>query len=259
MKIDFLVIGVMKCATSTVCAYLEDHPYVFMVPRCEPNFFSHDENYVKGIDWYADHFRDRGYAKICGEGSNAYAAGEMYPDTVARIAVHNPGVKIIYMARHPIDRIISAWIQIRVDHGDSAPNTPDRAVVERPEFFIDPSLYWKNISRYRAAFPDSQIFVGFMEDLQRDPLAFFIRLTDFLGIARNPVVKRGHVNPSAGKPIPRQFYSAINHLPFIAQIKQFTPAPVRDFVKEKILSRPASKELDFSPKVRARPSRGVPA
>jgi hypothetical protein len=30
-KPDFLVIGAMKCATSTVCAYLEDHPDVFMV------------------------------------------------------------------------------------------------------------------------------------------------------------------------------------------------------------------------------------
>src|SRR5262245_59528673 len=108
MKVDFLVIGVMKCATSTVCAYLEDHPDVFMVPRCEPNFFSHDENYAKGADWYAAHFKDRGAAKICGEGSNAYAAGEMYPEAVARIAAHNPGLKLIYMARHPINRILSA-------------------------------------------------------------------------------------------------------------------------------------------------------
>ena len=28
---DLIVIGAMKCATSTVCAYLEDHPDVFMV------------------------------------------------------------------------------------------------------------------------------------------------------------------------------------------------------------------------------------
>lgn len=251
MKADFLVIGVMKCATSTVCAYLEDHPDVFMVPRCEPNFFSHDENYAKGLDWYAAHFKDRGAAKICGEGSNAYAAGKMYPETVARIAAYNPGLKLIYMARHPIDRILSAWIQMRVDHGDSVPSTPDRAVQEQEDFYVDPSSYWKNISRYRAAFPDSQIFVGFMEDLERDPTAFFARLTRFLDIRENPVIKRGHVNPSAGKAVPRRLYSAVNQLPFIGQLKQLTPAPLKNFIKQKLLSRPASKELDFSPKTRA--------
>ena len=52
-KFDVLVIGAMKAATSTVCAYLEDNPDIYMVPRAEPNYFSHDANFSKGADWYA--------------------------------------------------------------------------------------------------------------------------------------------------------------------------------------------------------------
>ena len=47
MQPDFIVIGAMKCGTSTVCGYLEDHPDVFIAPQAEPNFFAHDAQYVR--------------------------------------------------------------------------------------------------------------------------------------------------------------------------------------------------------------------
>ena len=68
----FLVIGAMKCATSTVCAYLEDHPDVFMVPRIEPNHFSRDGNWAKGMAYYAPFFRGAETYAERGEGSNDY-------------------------------------------------------------------------------------------------------------------------------------------------------------------------------------------
>lgn len=52
----FLVIGAMKAATLTVCAYLEDHPEVYCIPGREPNYFSHDSNYKKGLEWYLRFF-----------------------------------------------------------------------------------------------------------------------------------------------------------------------------------------------------------
>jgi hypothetical protein len=251
-KVDFLVIGAMKCATSTVCAYLEDHPDVFMVPRCEPNFFSHDTNYAKGFDWYGAHFRDRSGETICGEGSNSYAEGEMYPNTVSRMVAYKSDLKLIYMVRHPIDRIVSAWIQLRVDNGDAVPGTLDRAIIERPELYIDPSLYWKNISQYRVAFSDTQIFVGFMEDLKEDSAAFFNRLTTFLGVASKPHVDRGHLNPSAGKKVPLPLYTTINRIPSIGALKQLAPPGLKNFVKQKFLSRTILDRPELSPKLHAR-------
>ena len=248
---DFIVIGAMKCATSTVCAYLEDHPDIFMVPRGEPNFFSHDDNFAKGPGWYAAFFADRTMERLGGEGSNDYAAGQMYPETATRMAAFHPGLKLIYMVRHPVDRIASAWVQNRTDSGDAVPPTLDRAVLERPERYVDQSLYWKNLQRYRAVFPDEQIFTGFMEDLSADRDAFFARLTAFLSVPPNAEIRRGHVNPSQGKRVPGRAYTTVNRLPFAATMKSLVPKGLRLAVKNRLLSRSADSLPQLSPAVRA--------
>ena len=56
-KPDFLIVGAMKCATSTLHDQLSLQPGIFMTELKEPNFFSNDEQYCKGLDWYLSHFR----------------------------------------------------------------------------------------------------------------------------------------------------------------------------------------------------------
>jgi len=249
---DFIVIGAMKCATSTVCKYLEDHPDVDMVPGCEPNYFSHDDNYAKGPDWYGRFFADFSGDRIRGEGSNDYVSGAMFPESAARMAADFPDVKLVYMVRHPLRRIISAWTQNRVDTGDVFPPTPDRAVAEMPERYIDRSLYWKNLSRYRAHFDDAQIFIGFMEDLSRDPDRFWADLCGFLGVAPNTAAAAIHANPSQGKRVPTGAYSRLNALSLVRGLKRVLPKRVTGFVKDRFLSREAAAAPWFSPETEAR-------
>ena len=242
----FLVIGAMKCATSTICAYLEDHPDVFMVPQAEPNFFSHDENWMRGAAAYYAPFFDgaKGYAQR-GEGSNAYANGARYPHCAARMAAFCPGLKLVYMVRDPLARIRSDWIQRRIDQGDSIPADLHAAVVQYPEIFVDQSLYWENLQRYRTHFSDQAIFLGFMEDMKADPDGFFGELTKFLNVpARLPV--RKHLNDSADKRVPSPLYSRLNPLPGIAFAKRLLPVNLRTAVKREIFSRPASAVPDVA-------------
>lgn len=245
MKPDLIVIGAMKCASSTVCAYFEDHPDVFMVPRCEPNYFSHDENFAKGVQWYEDHFTDFAGQAYCGEGSNYYSARALYPETAARMAAYNPKMKIIYMVRDPMKRIVSAWVQTRVDSGDAVPPSVDEAVRAMPDLFIGQSLYWHNLEPYRALFPEAQIFVGFMEDLKREPEAFFSRLCAFLGVAEH-TIERSHQNPSAGKYVPSAGYTAVNKLPLTGLLKRALPDSLKQMVKQKVLSTKIDSLPDFS-------------
>jgi hypothetical protein len=248
---DFIVIGAMKCATSTVNAYLEDHADVFMPPGREPRFFAHDDRFAKGTDWYEAFFTGYSGQTLCGEGSNDYAAGAMYPETAARMAAYRPDLKLIYMVRHPLDRLASAWVQNRADMGDKIPPTLDRAVQEMPERYVDQSLYWKNLSRYRTHFPDEQIFIGFMEDLNADREAFFARLTAFLGVPPSSEIKRGHMNPSQGKRIPSPAYTAVNRMPFSGTLKRLVPKALKQTVKDRLLSRSADERPQVSPAVRA--------
>lgn len=252
MQPDFIVIGAMKCGTSTVCAYLEDHPGVFMVPGAEPNFFSHDENFARGPAWYESFFAGQDGASLRGEGSNAYASGQMFPHSAARMAAYKPDLKLIYVVRHPVERIVSAWIQNRVDMGDRIPPTLDRAVREMPERYLGQSLYWQNLSRYRALFPDDRIHIGFMEDLKADPDAFFAGICGFLGVPPAPRIRRDHVNPSAGKIMPSTAYSAVNGLPLMGVLKSLLPQGLRHAVRDRFLTRriaPGNRP-DFSPAVR---------
>lgn len=248
---DVIVIGAMKAATSTVCAFLEDHPDVFMVPNCEPNYFSHDDNFAKGPEWYAGFLRARGSERLSGEGSNDYAARDMYPDAAARMAAYNPSLKIIYMVRHPLKRISSAWVQNRTDTGDSVPPTLDRAVLEMKARFVGQSRYWHNLTPYREVFGDDQIFIGFMEDLNRDPSAFFAQLCAFLSIPATEKVERGHLNKSAGKRMPNQTYTALRRLPFMATMKAMFPKTIVQAVKSGFLTRTVEKPPQFSDKVKA--------
>lgn len=252
MQPDFIVIGAMKCGTSTLCAYLEDHPDIFMVPKAEPNFFSHDTNFDRGTEWYERFFAGQEGAKLRGEGSNAYASGQMFPHSATRMAAYKPDLKLIYVVRHPVKRIVSAWIQNRIDMGDKIAPTLDRAVREMPERYLGQSLYWQNLSRYRALFPDSQIHVGFMEDLKSDPDSFFAGICDFLGVAPAPRIRRDHVNPSAGKAMPSAAYSVVNGLPMMGILKSLMPRRLRRGIRDRFLTRRITNgsQPDFDPSTR---------
>ena len=243
---DFVVIGAMKAATSTVCGYLERHPDVHMVPGCEPNYFNLDKNYEKGPDWYATFLDNPAPGRICGEGSNDYAARDCFPDVAERIHAYNPGMKIIYMVRHPLDRIISAWIQVRVQGGDDVPPSLDKTVQQLPDLFVGQSRYWHNLAPFRERFAEDQIFVGFMEDLNTDPETFYASLCDFLEISPMQLQKELRANPSAGKRVPSHLYTVINRIPLVSTLKKFLPRGLRDTVKKYVLSKPASARPEFS-------------
>lgn len=237
MQPDFIVIGAMKCGTSTVCAYLEDHPDIFMVPKAEPNFFSHDENFARGADWYESFFAGQEGSHLRGEGSNAYASGQMFPHSATRMAAYKPDLKLIYIVRHPVERIVSAWIQNRIDMGDKIPATLDQAVREMPERYLGQSLYWQNLSRYRALFSDNQIHIGFMENMKADPNAFFAKICSFLGMEPMQNIQREHLNPSTGKKMPSKAYSAINKLPLMGRLKPLLPRRLRHGIRDRFLSQ----------------------
>lgn len=250
MKPDFIVLGVMKCGTSSVCAYLEDHPEAFMLPNCDPNYFGDDLNFSRGPQWYEALFSGRNGKKVCGEGSNPYAWGARFPDSAPRMFEYHPGLKLIYMVRHPIERMVSAWIQNRSDWGDQVPRSLDRCFIEQPDWILDESLYWQNISRYRHFFPDSQIFVGFLEDLHRDKAGVFCRLAEFLGITPMPPYKREHLNPSIGKVVPSPLYSALNRTPLMAALKARLPPSMKETVRRRFLTRRISEKPRFSERIR---------
>ena len=135
---DFVVIGAMKCMTSTLHEQLAAQAGIFMSTPKEPYYFSNDEVYARGEDWYRGLFSDAKPGDLCGESSTHYTKLPSYPHTVARMHVAFPHLKLIYVMRHPIERLVSQYV-----HEWSVRNVDcgiDAAVDTLPEL-IDYSRY----------------------------------------------------------------------------------------------------------------------
>ena len=49
---NFLIVGANRCGTTSLHYYLNEHPQVFMAPRKELRFFTHDSKYIRGLGFY---------------------------------------------------------------------------------------------------------------------------------------------------------------------------------------------------------------
>jgi hypothetical protein len=193
----FLVIGAGKAGTSTLCHHLRSHPQIFMTRRKELHFFSLDEIYAHGFEWYERWFSGAGERPQRGEGSTTYTGHTVFPRTAERIAAYAPDMRLIYIARDPLERMESVWMQLR-RLGATSPfrdlgvhTVPpemqvdldfNRSVVRQATAIVESTNYWREISAYRRHFPDEQILVLLFEDLKRDPRAVMRRCYAFLGV-----------------------------------------------------------------------------
>lgn len=181
--IDFIIIGAMKCATSTLHDQLATHASFSMSYPKEPNFFSDDEVFSRGLEWYESLFADAGPHVVRGESSTQYSKLPDYPGTVERLCRTFPNVKIIYSMRHPVDRLVShyvhEWTQRVISCGI------DSAVRRHPEL-VEYGLYGMQIEPYLRTFGTSSVLPVFVERMIRDPNEELQRIFRFLGVADRP-------------------------------------------------------------------------
>lgn len=196
---DFLIIGEMKCGTSTLWELLGRHPSVFCPEEKELHFFSsytdfpqHGRLETVGIEPYLKHFGGTGPDQICGEATPNYLFDE---GACQRIRSVVPDVRLIAILRDPVRRAWSHyWHQVRrgwerlsfeealeaeedrLASGDA--NTRDRYS------YIARGRYIERLSRYEKVFPREQLCVVLLEDLQRDPVAVMDRVRGHLGLAQ---------------------------------------------------------------------------
>lgn len=181
---DFIIIGAMKCATSSLHEQLALQPGIFMTELKEPNFFSNDEQYAKGMEWYLSHFAPAKPDDICGESSTHYTKLPTYPQTIARLRQHFPNVKLIYVMRHPIDRLISQYIHEWTEKVISV--NINQAVNEYPEL-IAYSQYSMQLKPYFETFGKERVLPVFFERMIAHPQAELERICQFIGYKGKPV------------------------------------------------------------------------
>jgi hypothetical protein len=175
---DFIVIGAMKSATSTLHDQLSRQDGFFLSTPKEPCYFSDDDVFAQGDDWYRSLFADAAGSDLCGESSTHYTKLPRHPLTVDRIAAHPSTPKFIYMLRHPVDRLVSHYV-----HDWSfnvVPDTIGAAIAANPDF-VDFGRYAHQIRPYVERFGRERIHIVLFEHLLADPQRVLNDIGAFLG------------------------------------------------------------------------------
>ncbi len=220
---DFLVIGAAKCGTTTLCDRLGQHPDVFVHPRKELDFFCFDDRYARGLDWYARRFEAAGTAKAVGEGSPNYAKLVLHPDAASRIARDLPEARLIYMVRHPLRRMESAWLHAR-RAGHRSSRSFVRTVRRQPSY-VDTSCYERQLAAYERHFPEDRILVVFLDDMEADPQDTLERCFRFLGVdpSFRPADLESRSNVSAGQKVDGLLMDVLRSVPGFRRFERRAP------------------------------------
>ena len=101
----FLILGAAKCGTTSLYAWLDQHPQVLMSCPKEPVYF--ELEYAEGPDFYCStYFAQWDGRKLLGD---ARTANLFFPWVPARVKESNPAAKLIILLRNPIDRALAQW------------------------------------------------------------------------------------------------------------------------------------------------------
>jgi len=242
---DFIIIGAMKSATSSLHVQLASHPGIFMSDPKEPNFFSDDDEYRRGTNRYLSLFAGAGVGDLCGESSTHYTKLPDYPQTIPRMKALLPNVRLIYVMRHPIDRLVSHYIHqwtqnvIRSDINDALDEYPELINYGRYSYQLEP---------YFSAFGRASVLPVFFAAVKQQPQRELARIARFIGY-RGPLTWKedlGAQNVSAERLRRFRGYRLIVDSPPMAFVRRaIVPQSVRDMVKAR-LSMKERPTLDAS-------------
>lgn len=181
---DFIIVGAMKCGTTTLQTQLAAQPGVFMSTPKEPNYFSDDDVFALGADWYRGLFDAAPQEALKGEASTHYTKLPTYPQTVSRMTAQLPDLKLIYMIRNPVARAVShyihAWSMREV--GDDA-----AAAFRDHSMFVDYGRYAMQIAPFIEAYGRENVHLTCLEAFKADPAAEFAQIAAFLNLPEGTV------------------------------------------------------------------------
>jgi hypothetical protein len=201
VQVDFMIVGAMKCGTSSLSEILALHPGISFSEPKEPQFFSKSGDWKKKINEYHSCFSKKGI--LYGEGSTNYTKYPAFNLNIYKnIFEYNNKMKFIYLIRNPIDRIISHYIHI-FESGLINISIED-ALIHNPEL-LNVSRYYTQIIPYIRKFGEENVFIILFEEFVKNQFAIAKDTLCFLGMNQDQMPKitdQIHANNSVEKKRP---------------------------------------------------------
>jgi hypothetical protein len=162
---NLIVIGGLKCGTTSLHHYLNLHPGIAMSRPKELNFFVAELNWELGADWYRSHFPAG--VSVRGETSPHYTNRPRFEGVAARMReTLGPDVRLVYMVRHPIDRLLSHYLH-NVGGGYEERELAE-AVANPQSAYVQRGMYAFQLEPYLDAFEADRVLVVSREELARE-------------------------------------------------------------------------------------------
>lgn len=194
-KVDTIIIGAGRSGTTSVFAWMEQHPDIQFSITKEVHYFSLPDLFARGENYFHSLFE--------GPDKKVTATADTYllmdHDAPARIKAYNPNMRIIVMLRDPVERAFSNYqYSVQFGHERSDISFADTIALEAERLRLDDiaaknnlchcygSLYALHLSVWAQYFSKEQFFIGTLTQLKNDPVQLYTNLSAFLQIPYVP-------------------------------------------------------------------------
>jgi hypothetical protein len=196
---DAMIIGAMKCGTSSLHNYLVQHREVIEPLRKEVHYF--DVNYALGEAWYRAHFGRDDEPGLNLDSSPYYL---YHPLAAQRAHALVPGARLVVLLRDPVRRAYSQyWHQLHqkretLSFEDAIAAEPERigtdaerlargeierSVAHQRFSYLGRGRYAEQLEAWLRVYPAGQLRVWRFDDLVADPLALTNEVLEWLELA----------------------------------------------------------------------------
>lgn len=190
---DFLVVGGLRCGTSSFFHWIGSHPDVDRPAMKEIHFF--DLNYERGAGWYRSYFPRKAPGHLTFEATPSYLTTTIAASRAGSLV---PGAGVIVLLREPAER---AWSHYRFQHARGIDTRPfDIAIKEElndptapfSAYYDPPSSipyliagrYAEPVRRWLDAFGRDRVLILDSGAMFTDPAATLRRVESFVGLRR---------------------------------------------------------------------------
>ena len=173
-----LIIGAMKCGTSSLYSYLQGHPEICPAIDKEPEFFSENQGHGVKVDNYTDLWSyNDSIHKYALEASTGYTKYPSEPNVPKKIYDYGIRPKFIYIIRNPFDRILSHFNFMQWDKSWLL-NIDDPHLINTSNYFLQ-------LEQYRKYFPREDILILDFDQLKNNPQLVLQKIYHFLDLSHS--------------------------------------------------------------------------
>lgn len=213
----------MKSGTTSLFNYLSQHPEIAGSRRKEPNFFSYDDRWNQGFEWYLQEWPNWNpqQHKIALEATINYTKFPIYPNAAERIyqLKDKANFKFIYIMRNPIERIESHYTyELSSNRRNNIKKLYEDWNIEQE--LIEASKYAKQLKEYYNRFHEDSILLINFSDFKKDSFKILKKVCNFLNVLDNFQFQNTNIvhNPTQGRIIDDQVWQLFRKNKFLRQL-----------------------------------------